>query len=329
MFDPASFAYLGIYEMSSVSETNANTYASFGQVMIPFMDDRFKLTLGGRYQHINKEMDLDMFFQPVGLSSPSYLSISPDKDWNIFLPKAALSYRINDNWNIYASYSQGYMPGGFNYFPSTPSDEENTFKPQQSRNYEIGLKGEINRLWINMALFYMDIKDIHVYRSENGMYYTENAESAHSLGIEVEAGWHIADTLDLTASVGIINAEYDDYDAGNGVSYDGQDIQITPSYTANLGMSYVNPNGFYSRMDVKMVGDVHFFDDATSSFVKENPYATIDAKIGYLMDDWDFYVYGKNLTDEKYIIGYVSTEAYSLVDYGTPRTIGVGVRYRF
>nr|PIE46621.1 MAG: hypothetical protein CSA42_07555 [Gammaproteobacteria bacterium] len=175
----------------------------------------------------------------------------------------------------------------------------------------------------------MDIEDIHVYRSENGMYYTENADSAHSVGVEAEAGWHISDTLDLTASVGLINAEYDDYDAGNGVSFDGQDIQITPSYTVNLGASYVHPNGFYSRMDVKMVGDVCFFDDATNSFVEENPYATVDAKIGYLMDNWDFYVYGKNLPDEEYIIGYVSTEAYSLVNYGKPRFIGVGVRYRF
>ncbi|PIE75378.1 MAG: TonB-dependent siderophore receptor [Deltaproteobacteria bacterium] len=328
MYDPASYAYLGTYEMYSASETNANTYAAFGQVMIPFMDDRFELTLGGRYQHVEKEMDLDMFFKPAGSVAPPQFSMSPDKDWNIFLPKAALGYSINDNWNMYASYSQGYMPGGFNFFPSTPDDRGNTFKPQESRNYELGLKGEINRFWINMALFYMDIKDIHVYRSENDMYYTENADSAHSLGIEAEAGWHITDTLDLTASAGVINAEYDDYDAGNGVSYDGQDIEITPSYTANLSASYVHPNGFYSRMDVKMVGDVYFFNAAGQSFVKESPYATVDAKIGYLMNNWDFYVYGKNLTDEEYIIGYVSM-ASTLVNYGKPRTIGVGVRYRF
>lgn len=38
-----------------------------------------------------------------------------------FLPKITLNYKINDNFNIYAGYSTGYMPGGINYFATAPA----------------------------------------------------------------------------------------------------------------------------------------------------------------------------------------------------------------
>ena len=328
-FDPETYAPLGVYEMNSESEMDNTTYAAFGQVIVPF-GDRFELTLGGRYQHIEKEIDLDMYYLPLGMEGPAMFSMSGEKEWDVFLPKAAVNYRLNDRWSTYASYSQGYMPGGFNYFANSGTVDDNSFDAQQSKNYEIGIKGTLDRFRMSASLFYMDIEDIHVYKSYGGsLYFTDNAESAHSQGAELEFGYHLTDAMELTGAFGLIEAEYDTYDAGDGISFDGQDIQNTPAYTANAGLFYSHPGGFYSRVDTKAAGDVHFYDDGNKTFPKEDAYITFDAKIGYQTGAWDFYLYGKNLTDEEYIVDYLANTTLTLVEFGDPLTVGAGIRYRF
>ncbi len=328
-YDPVTFACQGAYEMNAESETNSHTYALFGQLMIP-LANRFELTLGGRYQHIDKEIELLTYYLPVGTTGAAFYSYSGEKEWDIFLPKAALSYSLNDTWTTYVSYSHGYMPGGYNYFASTGTAVDNSFEPQTSKNYEIGIKGSLDKLRLASSIFYMDIKDIHVYKSYGpNLYFTDNAQSAHSKGIELELEYSLTDSIDLTGSFGIIQAEYDTYDAGNNISFDGQEIQNTPAYTANLSFAYYHPNGFYSRLDMRAAGETYFYKDGDNSFVKEDPFVTVATRIGYQTPDWDFYIYGKNLTDEDYVVDLISNSMLMVAGFGDPLTVGAGVRYRF
>ena len=319
-----SGTFSGNFDYKAESETDSTTYAVFGQAMVP-LGERFELTLGGRYQHIDKEIDLDLYYLPVGTTGSPISSFSGDKEWEVFLPKAALSFALSDNWHTYVSYSQGYMPGGFNPFASSGTTEDNSFEPQKSANYEIGIKGHVNRLRLAAALFYMDIEDAHIYKAYGGSVYTDNADSAHSQGIELELAYQLTDTIELTGSLGLIEAEYDTYDAGDGISYDGKDITGTPSYTATAGISYKHPSGLYGRVNMRAAGETSY-DDA--GLYEDDAYAVFDAKIGYLTGGWDFYVYGKNLTDEAYIIS-VTSSATLRAEFGQPMTIGVGLRYRF
>lgn len=323
-----SGTFYGNFDFNAESDTDSTTYAVFGQAMIP-LGKKFELTLGGRYQHIDKEIDLDMYYLPVGTTGAPYFSLSGDKEWDVFLPKAALSFAINDNWQTYVSYSQGYMPGGFNYYASSGTAEDNSFESQKSANYELGIKGSVNRFRLAATLFYMDIEDVHVYKSDGISFYTDNADSGHSQGLELELAYKLTDTIELTGSLGLIEAEYDTYDAGGGVSLDGQDIENTPSYTATAGVSYMHPNGLYGRVDMRAVGKTAFYADSEKDFVKEDDYITFNAKIGYRTGDWDFYVYGKNLTDEEYIVSYNSNSSKSRAEFGDPLTAGVGIRYHF
>ena len=328
-YNPVTYAFLGNYEMNAESQTDSNTYAVFGQVVVP-LGLLFELTLGGRYQHIDKEIDLDTYYLPVGMTGPPMYSYRGDKSWDTFLPKVGLTYRIGDAWTAFASYSQGYMPGGFNYFATSGTAEDNRFDPEISINYEAGIKGVWDRLRLAASFFYMDIEDIHVYKAVGpGIYLTDNADSAHSQGAELEMTCRLTDTIELTGAAGIIDAEYDDYDAGGGVTFDGEKIQNTPSHTLRFGAAYLHPNGFYSRIDIKNQGDIYFYDDTNKAMVKEDSYTVVDAKIGYRLGSWDVYLYGKNLADEEYINAFRSNSMVAVADFCTPRTFGVGLRYQF
>lgn len=326
-FDPVTFDFLGNFEMNAESRTDSNTQALFGQVMIPFWD-RFELTLGGRYQRIAKKIDLDMYYLPVGFAGPPMFSFKEDKTWYAFLPKAALSYRISDDWTAYASWSKGYMPGGFNYFAMAGGADENSFAPQRSSNYELGIKGSFDRLRLSAALFRMDIKDIHVYKAVGTMYLTDNAKKAHSQGVEFEAGYWLTDTIEVSAAVGFIDAKYDDYDIGV-ARFDGRRIEQTPSHTARLGIAYLHPRGFYARADVKNQGAMYFYDDGNKDFARESSYTVADLRLGCRFAAWDLYAYVKNLTDEKYVNAFKSNSMMAVAGFGEPRTFGGGIRYRF
>ena len=311
-------------ELNAVSESDDQTYAVFGQLIYP-VTDRMELTLGARYQRIEKDFDLEFLFNGF----PIY-TLEDERTWSEFLPRAALNYELNDNWNAYVSYSKGYMPGGFNFFATSGSADDNSFEPQVSTNYEIGLKAQTDKLTLSAALFYMDIEDIHVYRYEGGFLatITDNADRAHSMGAELEATYWLTDTFQFSAAVGVIEAEYDDYDAGDLGVFDGERIEQTPDYTVNLGAAYYHPTGFYGRADLNMTGETAFFSN-TERFPVQDAYTLLDARIGYRADRWEIFAHGKNLTDEEYIIGYRGTASVSLASFNRPRTFGIGGRYEF
>jgi len=316
------------YEANYESKTESETQALFGQTMIPFLDS-FELTLGVRYQRIDKEMDLDTYWDLIGSNSGSPIySLNADKTWEVFLPKVALSYRLNDNWNTYASVARGYMPGGFNNFAMSGSEKDNTFDPQQSTNYEIGFKGAFSRARLAAAVFYMDIEDIHIFRHENEMYITGNADSAHSLGAELDLTYFLTNSLEINAAIGIIDSEYDDYDTGT-IVYDGESITSTPSYMARIGTAYFHPNGFYARGDITAHGEVLYYDSATEEFGEVDDYIVADVRIGYRFGGYDIYAYCNNLTDEEYIASLSAMSSKTTAFYGDPRTFGVGIRYSF
>lgn len=311
--------------MNFPSTQNSKTYAIFGQTMIP-LGDSFELTLGGRYQRIKKDINLDMLMS--GSSVYNYLD---EKTWNSFLPKVAFTYKLSDNLSTYISFSKGYMPGGFNSFAMTGGTYENMFEPQETTNYEVGAKYIGDNFAINTAIFRMNIEDIHINKQETpGIFLTDNAEKAHSQGIEIDGRYFITDNLSISGAIGLVQSKYDDYDKGLDGNYNGQRIENTPKYTANLGVSYLADSGIYGRVDFNARGKTNFFDGADKSMVEADGAIITNAKIGYKMRDFDIYIFSKNLTNENYMNYYVSNTTMDYqVRFNQPRQFGIGAMYKF
>ena len=316
-YDPYSLA---VYNY--VSTINSNTKAAFGQTMIP-ITDKSELTLGARYQRVSKDIDFDYYVSDTRSSG-----YNADKTWNTFLPKAALSYKLSEKFTPYVSISKGYMPGGFNTMASSTDPSVNTFEAQKSTNYEVGIKGLIEDFSFSATIFRMDIKDIQVYRQISGVYYTDNADKAHSQGIEFDFRYLPNDIWELNGAFGLIDTEYDSYDKGD-YDFSGNKIEQTPSHTANLGLVYNDPSGFYTNVDIKNQGALYFYDDLQKKFLKNDDYTLVNVKTGYKFLDWDIYGYIKNLTDEEYLTFYQSNSTVSLATYGDPRSFGLGAKYKF
>ena len=320
--------YFGdVYVSDVYGTTLSKTQAAFGQTMIPFAED-FELTLGGRYQKIKKEIDTLMYTRWGSTVYPDF-TYHDKKTWNTFLPKAALTYKQNENITTFFSISKGYMPGGFNFYAMSGGSEENSFEPQQSTNYEFGIKVTGDSYRFNSSIFRMDIEDIHIYRTVNGTaWLTDNAKKAHSQGIELDGTYFLGENFELSAALGFIDAKYDDYDTGV-ANYDGKRIENTPRYTANVGIAYLNEEGLYGRVDLYARGETDFFDGANNQMVRADGAVLSNLRLGYRLDDFDIYTYAKNITDEEYIDTFRSRAGLQIVGFNEPRTFGLGARYTF
>ena len=241
-------------------------------------------------------------------------------------PKVSLKYQHDKNSMYYTTIAKGYRAGGFH--PYAPSMYPKQYDSEVLWNYEVGAKNSFfnNRLIVNSAIFYMEIDDmqVSVYPDTNSYHtYIDNAAKATSKGFEIELNGKLTDTLEVFGSYGYTDATFDEYQDAQG-DYSGNKTIYAPKYNYNIGVQYRNNQGYFARGDVNGYGKTYFNKENTHS---RDAYTLVNAKIGYEVENFDIYLYGKNIFDKKYdSVGmYGSTS----VVYSEPREIGVQLAYRF
>ena len=279
------------------------------------LSQEFKLTTGLRYQNSDRSIN----------RSNSSSSVKGNDDWDAWLPKLGLSYNLSERDTLFANLAKGFQSGGFNYYGGAPDTAQ--YDSAESWNYEIGWFASWNggRLNTRAAVFYNDFENYQVYRL-NPLNPTEaymvNASEANSYGLELEVEAAVSETVTLSAALGVINAEFDSYSDNvlrgvlgpnaAGYEFGGNDINFVPEYTANLAAHVELPWNLYSNIELQGIGD-YWLDEANSA--EQDAYTLINARIGYKRNNWELFVYARNLTDEDY-----SNNALDLryMDYSNP-----------
>ena len=293
------------------SNTQGEAYALFCQARY-VLYEKLGVTAGLRYEK-----------QDMEFTDNRTINVLEDS-WNALSPKVALDYAVTPDINTYASVTKGYRSGGFNAYANnsayTSYDEEKLW------SYEVGIKTHTlnNRLAVNAAVFYMDISDMQVNEAISATEtYITNAAEASGYGGEIEVAATPMAGVTINVGIGYASLEFDEHSDLTG-DYSGNNVSYSPEYTYNLGAQYRNPAGFYLRCDLIGVGKTYL---DSSNDASRDAYEIVNAKIGWEWEDFDFYLYGKNLFDKEYnSYGYAG--GYYTV-YSDPREIGVTVVYRF
>ena len=312
--------------LTQESDTDTTGTAAFGQISYEFKNN-INICLGLRYDYEEKEFH---FTQTPGGSVLAMMgygaqSGEADESFDVWLPRAVVSYRAWEHVMPYASVSRGFRSGGFNDSESLGS----SYAPEFTWNYELGAKTSWfeNRLQLNAALFYIDWSDMQVEITNDGgtTVYIDNAAKATSKGAELELTARPLAGLELMAGAALTHAEYDDYTQGTQV-YDGKKVIDSPEYTLNFGATYRMKNGVFVHAGYTHLGEIHH--DLANTHSQEN-YGLVDAKIGYETERFDIYVYGKNLFDEEYVTraGEVNGTWYGRA--GAPQVFGITATVRF
>jgi len=238
-------------------------------------------------------------------------------------PKIGLTYDFSKDMMSYVTISKGYRTGGFN----AVDGYSKTFDKETLYSYEIGLKGTKlnNRLIYDLAIYYMDIDDMQVdfYPDGGATVVRTNAAKATSKGIETSLNFQATDAINLFMGASYNNVKFDEYHNGK-VNYSGNKNTFAPKYNFNLGVTYRAEQGYYASTDISGYGDMYL--DSANKY-KRDAYELVNAKIGYESDNYDIYLYGKNIFDKEYDLNGLWGGVYNV--YSPPRQIGVQLAYKF
>jgi iron complex outermembrane recepter protein len=115
------------------------------------------------------------------------------------------TYHITDDAMVYATYSEGFRPGGVN--------RRGTFPPYKAdflTNYEIGWKTSWanDKLRFNGTIFHGDWDDFQFsFLGENGLTNVSNAGGATLEGIEMDLQWAVTESFSLYGGLALQKAE--------------------------------------------------------------------------------------------------------------------------
>lgn len=275
--------------------------------------------------------------------------------------RAAASYDIDPDKQLYGSVSTGFRSGGFNGRASSPSSL-GPFLPETVTSYELGLKADwLSRtLRTNLALFQTDYNDKQeevVQPSPPGSANPQetivsNAAAARIRGFEAEV--IIAPTRDFTfnASLSILDAEYLDFFRdvdGDLIPDDVSTLELrrAPDVTFSFGFNWIKDIGDGT---FNLSPQFRFVDEVTTCIVQENPpilgavtndprclsdpreildiTASYDFNIG--TGDVKLSAFVRNLLDDRGIAGTLPVAGlFTFSNLRPPRQFGAELQFQF
>ncbi len=328
--------------ITQTSSVDSESYAFFfnGDFAVT---DRLLLSFGGRFTKEDKDAvytQEDLF---VGLV-PNITFVGSTDD-SAFSPTVSLSYDVSDDAMAYFRFSRGFKSAGFNTdFAASVSGL--TVKPEFASTYEVGLKSQwfADRLRANLAGFYTKYDDLQVSQITGSGVILQNAAQADIWGFEAEFLAVPNDYLDLNASVGYLDAEYDEFPAcpvpGGALpgttkaDCGGNQIVLAPDWTASAGAQFTYPIGrfgdFVARADWQYQSKV-FFEPQNTDRLSGDARNIVNVRAGLSTPHWDLFGWAKNITDERYVTFADDRSAIAVPltrSFGQPRTYGVTLRLK-
>ena len=202
------------------------TKAAFGEITFT-PDIPFELTLSARYEqeHHQRKGKSAMF------------SINRDKKYNVFLPKADIAWKMNDDQRLGFKVGKGYNPGGAGVTFGVPYTSYE-YDAEYVWNYELYYRwtSTDKRLRINSNLFYNDYKDMQLpFTLGPNSIVIRNADKVVTYGAEINTEWQATEKLALNAGIGMLKTDIKRY-PNSGI--EGNKLARAPSFSGKVGANY-------------------------------------------------------------------------------------------
>ncbi|MDR1373029.1 MAG: TonB-dependent receptor [Dysgonamonadaceae bacterium] len=296
------------------------------------LNDALSLSFGVRYDYEQASDNYVAYRDTTGRSDKTDFFFSR-LDFGQITPKASLKIAVTENKMLYASVAKGYKTGGFN--TSFLRDEDRSFKPEHSWNYETGFKGDFldGLLQIDACLFYIDWRNQQIYqplpvisgqRYIGGQMLT-NAGHSSSKGLEVSLQIKPARSLNIRADWGYTRAVFKEYQRNDTTNYAGNAVPFAPRHTVSAGFDYTLKT-FAGQIDKLILSmnyqgiDKIYWNDENSSF--QSYYGLLNGKITAAKGSFTVSLWAKNITNADYSAYYFESQGKRFAQKGKPFTLG-------
>ena len=283
------------------------------------------------YEHAKTTYNQDKTTLSTGVTTHAKDFVS-SANFRQFTPKFTLQYLTNKDNLYYISITRGYKPGGFNTIFKT--DAERTYDPEYSWNYEVGtrLKFLNGRLTAEADLFYIDWRHMQTTYTVPGVgNVIANAGHTDSKGFELSLAYHPIKSLQLNLNYGYTHARYLEYKKSAREDFSGNRLPMVPNHTLSLNGTYtIMPAGWFDKIIFNIgltgLGRIYWADD---NIVRQNFYATLNAKVSLTKGIFTWEIWGKNLTATDYMAYGFKASQGNYAQRGKPLTFGTAVSVSF
>jgi iron complex outermembrane receptor protein len=262
---------------------------------------------------------------------------------------ASVKYKT-DYGVLYATYSQAYQSGGFDYPYSTGEPKVN---PEYLTSYEVGFKGNFwgGRITPNLSAFHYNYRDLQVTQETptgppGG--FTTNAAKARVDGVEFETAAQLAQWLALDVGGTWTDGKYLQYVGAvrplDTVGYpdtmfdaSGKHLVYLPMWTYFVQLKSdfrVGEGKLHGLLTWSWKSDYDLMvggaDYGLGPF-RQPEYGLLNARVGYQLPGgrWDLAIFGNNLLNKETLVFVNAGQGNFAGTFGDPRTFGGEVRFKF
>ncbi|NQZ10725.1 MAG: TonB-dependent receptor, partial [Algicola sp.] len=260
------------------------------------------------------------------------------------VPKLALSYQADSDRLYYATYSEGFRPGGFNrggginsVNPDYP-DVQTTYDTDDVINYEAGWKTLLldREFRFNGSVYFIQWNNMQVSRFDpvnvSILTFIDNAADAQIKGIELDMMYRATGNLTFygalsynhTKLVGVNSQVIE-------IAPIGSELPLTPKFQTSLRTRY---DWQMAEFDAHWQLGVQYAGQSYSSIVmqereRQDSFTTVNFSIGIGNDNWSVKLYADNLTDERATLFINNQDDTRRITTNRPTTIGLSFTYDY
>ncbi|AFT79863.1 Outer membrane protein [Alteromonas macleodii str. 'Black Sea 11'] len=303
--------------------------ASYVAEVSYFVTDDINITAGVRY------IDETRYTRNTYTTADGAFTFDAERDFDDTLPRFAVSYDVNNNWNVYANYARGRRSP----VVDANAGGVNVTKPEIVDSYDLGIKYQSANFLFSGAIFTYEYSDYQqsFTDAETLQSITVTVGDSTMSGIEGMATYNYSETLTLTASLGFLDAEFADNTAdGSEFQYGGNKFRLAPEVSGAININKVfNMDSF--DIDVNWLTSFQsevFFESSNYPGLSQDTYSLTDVSVKLLQDNskfaYEFYM--NNLFDKEFLIDAGNTGGGLGIPTfvrGMPRIAGVRVYYEF
>jgi iron complex outermembrane receptor protein len=329
--------------------------ALFNETSYHFTDE-WQATAGGRifWQHYDQTLTQTLpmcgpFCSQSGTDPTGLTSDSQAKGFRNQIFKLNTSYELAKHTLVYITWSEGFRRGGVNALPTGPcyyceDAALLTYKPDEARNTEIGIKGSFGAgTSYTFTLYNIDWTNPQIEANTllGGFDFVTNGNRARSRGAEAELALPLSQTTKLELGYSytdsILTAAFQAGIVPDVVGYSGDRLPGVSKQQATLALDYSQPlaadRDFHARIDASYRSDFWSALPHSASAEDLPGFTLVNARAGF--------GFGKNWRADAYVDNLTNQEAATSVStvpgpphdralfVSRPRTIGIDLNYSY
>ena len=277
------------YESDHFGQVVWARFAGNSAIRDRYYDDTSTKTDFNIYSKANYKLDDkwsvygDLQYRTVGYQANGEDTGLVDENFNFFNPKAGLTYDLNPNTNLYASFAVA------NREPNRNDFENGNPEPERLHDFELGWRYVAQDVQVSTNMYYMNYKNQLVLTgalNDVGAPLRENIGDSYRLGLEIDANINLGVKFQWSPNVALSTNKNKDFNfERDGVVQDLGDTNIafSPNLVVGNRLTYSPIKDFQVSALSKFVSK-QYMGNINAEGSTLDAYSQTDLNIQYLIE---------------------------------------------